>query len=113
MSRDKPYSARDTNGQSIAAFFQALLLARPPADSGAGQSAPGTTSQPDQDPHTNSGSAGDTPAPASPSAGQGKDELVSFDDFFGSGGGRSMTASGEPGKDDLDQFHSWLQNLKR
>jgi hypothetical protein len=39
--------------------------------------------------------------------------LVSFDDFFGSGGDRSVTPSGEPGKDDLDQFQTWLQNLKR
>jgi len=40
--------------------------------------------------------------------------LVSFDDFFGSAtGGSSPAPGGEPGKDDLDQFHSWLQNLKR
>jgi hypothetical protein len=40
--------------------------------------------------------------------------LVSFDDFFGSAaGGNSPAPGGEPGKDDLDQFHSWLQNLKR
>jgi hypothetical protein len=40
--------------------------------------------------------------------------LVSFDDFFGSAaGGSSLAPDGEPGKDDLDQFHSWLQNLKR
>jgi hypothetical protein len=40
--------------------------------------------------------------------------LVSFDDFFGSAAAESSPASGgEPGKDDLDQFHSWLQNLKR
>jgi hypothetical protein len=41
--------------------------------------------------------------------------LVSFDDFFGSAtGGKSHGGSdAEPGKDDLDQFHSWLQNLKR
>jgi len=40
--------------------------------------------------------------------------MVSFDDFFGSAaGGNSLARGGEPGKDDLDQFHSWLQNLKR
>jgi hypothetical protein len=38
--------------------------------------------------------------------------LVSFDDFFGSSPAGN-SPDGEPGKDDLDQFHSWLQNLKR
>jgi tetratricopeptide (TPR) repeat protein len=99
------YSARETNGQSIATFFQALLIARPAADSGPSVSAPRGTTHPDQDRDT-------SPPPSAPS--QGKDGLVSFDDFFGSAaGGNSPTPGGEPGKDDLDQFHSWLQNLKR
>jgi hypothetical protein len=41
---------------------------------------------------------------------------VSFDEFFGAAAGGSTQAShgkAEPGKDDLDQFQSWLQNLKR
>ena len=110
------YSARDTNGQSIAAFFQALLIARPAADSSPSASAQSGTTRPDQDTHaSNSSPRGEKNAAPSPSApGQGKDGLVSFDDFFGSAtGGSSPSPGGEPGKDDLDQFHSWLQNLKR
>jgi tetratricopeptide (TPR) repeat protein len=107
------YSARASNGQSIAAFFQVLLLARPPADSGATLSVQGGAIRPDQAPHDTSEPGKNTPSPVSSPPGSGKDDLVSFDDFFGSSGGRSVTASGEPGKDDLDQFHTWLQNLKR
>jgi Tetratricopeptide repeat len=98
----KAYSAQATNGQSIAAFFQVLLAARPPeSTSGTGTVplAPGSNSN------------GDSPS-ASAQAGEVQEGLVSFDDFFGSAaGGKSRGA--EPGKDDLDQFHSWLQNLKR
>jgi hypothetical protein len=106
----KGYTARDTNGQSIAAFFQVLLLARPPADSVPPSAQTGTTRF-DEGPHSNSGPK---PEPAASPAGPGPDGLVSFDDFFGAGtGGGSGASGGEPGKDDLDQFHSWLQNLKR
>jgi hypothetical protein len=41
---------------------------------------------------------------------------VSFDDFFGTDAADNSSvapASDESRKDDLDQFHSWLQNLKR
>jgi hypothetical protein len=41
---------------------------------------------------------------------------VSFDEFFGAATGESgqtTKATGEAGKDDLDQFQTWLQNLKR
>jgi hypothetical protein len=107
----KVYSAQDTNGQSIATFFQALLIARPAADSGPSASAESGTTRQGQDTHALS-SRGESAAPSAP--GQGKDGLVSFDDFFGSAAGESSPApGGEPGKDDLDQFHSWLQNLKR
>ena len=39
---------------------------------------------------------------------------VSFDDFFGTAepSGRPKSDA-DPGKEDLDQFQSWLQNLKR
>jgi hypothetical protein len=109
------YSARDTNGQSILTFFQALLIARPPADSSTSASSKSGNTRTDQETPVlasspREGSA--TPAPSAP--GQGKDGMVSFDDFFGSAaGGNSLAPGGEPGKDDLDQFHSWLQNLKR
>jgi hypothetical protein len=109
------YSARETNGQSIATFFQTLLIARPPADSSTSPSGQSGTTRPDQDAHALSSSPrGESGSPAPSAPGQGKDGLVSFDDFFGSAaGGNSLAPDGEPGKDDLDQFHSWLQNLKR
>jgi len=109
------YSARDTNGQSIAAFFQALLIARPAADSSPSASSQSGTTRPDQDTHaSNSSPRGESASPSPSAPGQGKDGLVSFDDFFGAAaGGSSPAPGGEPGKDDLDQFHSWLQNLKR
>jgi tetratricopeptide (TPR) repeat protein len=100
VSPSKPYSARETKGQSIAAFFQALLVARPPATDAAGSSS------------SNSNSRGQSSTPSPTPVAPGKDGLVSFDDFFGAAADGSSIASGEPGKDDLDQFHSWLQNLK-
>ena len=110
-SAARVYSARETNGQSIATFFQALLIARPAADSSPSPSAQSGATRPGPDTHALS-SRGESAAPSVP--GQGKDGLVSFDDFFGSPAGEGSPApGGEPGKDDLDQFHSWLQNLKR
>ena len=41
---------------------------------------------------------------------------VSFDDFFGAPGAappRAAPRAPDPKNDDLDQFHAWLQNLKR
>jgi tetratricopeptide repeat protein len=104
------YGASETRGQSIAAFFQALLVARPPADPGAPTS-----------PASGEGMAATPPAADAVSlssvatSGPAKDAGVSFDDFFGASADGSTRAPGsaEPGKDDLDQFHSWLQNLKR
>lgn len=101
------YAARDTNGQSVASFFANLLAARPP----------GASSPPAQ-PAASSASQGQSAKealagpPAEPSAAAG----VSFDEFFGAAAGGSSQAgqgNSEPGKDDLDQFQSWLQNLKR
>jgi hypothetical protein len=93
----RSYSVRETHGQSIGAFFHRLLSARP----------------------AGSGAAAVPPHPAEETASQQSppsDTSVSFDDFFGSAA--SGPASGaqqdpDPSKDDLDQFQSWLQNLKR
>ena len=54
-------------------------------------------------------------APAVPAADQKADGAVSFDDFFRSEkeGSTPLRQRAEPGKDDLDEFQSWLQNLKR
>ena len=90
----RSYSARDTKGQSVAAFFATLLAARP-AQGANGGPTPATG-----------------PAPVSSSS----SDDVSFDEFFGAASaGSTPTTQGttDPGKDDLDQFQSWLQNLKR
>jgi tetratricopeptide (TPR) repeat protein len=110
-ARPPSYVAADTKGQSVAAFFQALIAARLPASPGAGAGA------------ASRGEAGsvlgeESPAvpPAVPAGEQKADVAVSFDDFFDSEAGESnalQQRSSEPGKDDLDQFQSWLQNLKR
>ena len=101
------YSVRETKGQSVAAFFQALLAARPPAGASA----------PERPVEQSTGAAEDRPAtPAVPSGGSPPDLAVTFDDFFGApagGSGSPTKGSADPGKDDLDQFQSWLQNLKR
>jgi hypothetical protein len=109
---EKSFSVRATGGQSVAAFFQSLLSARPP---GAPDSTPEASSQ------TATPISGE-PAPdfagtAAGGASSGLQEAgVSFDDFFSSPGSGSASATkkdADPGKDDLDQFQSWLQNLKR
>lgn len=116
------YVARDTNGQSVAAFFHALLAARPPSepDESGGErvaSADSATRQP-QDGGALSSVFNEDSKPVPPAVpGEPKsDAVVSFDDFFGSEGDRSTAArqgGPDPGEDDLDQFQTWLQNLKR
>ncbi len=54
--------------------------------------------------------------PAVPAGDQTAEEAVSFEKFLGSereGSAPLRHGDTEPGKDDLDQFQSWLQNLKR
>jgi hypothetical protein len=99
VTPSKPsYAAPETRGQSVASFFANLLAARPPGTAPAPASAA---------PEALTVSAGE------PSSAAG----VSFDEFFSAaeGGTSSSAAHGkdDPGKDDLDQFQSWLQNLKR
>jgi len=133
------YAARDTGGQSVAALFQALLAARPedtparwPArvEPPAAEPAPeeASATRPAGEPLSLGSVFGDEPPPVSPamrgsgdaqpaSAGGGP---ASFDDFFGTApratGGPppppGRTTAGRRG-DDLDQFHAWLQSLKR
>jgi len=92
------YAAGETRGQSVASFFASLLAARPP-----GALAAPASSAPEAL----------TVSPGEPSSAAG----VSFDEFFSAaaGGASGSAAQGkdEPGEDDLDQFQSWLQNLKR
>jgi hypothetical protein len=97
------YSGEPTKGPSVGAFFRSLLAARPP-----GNTSPSSSIQPSRASLNGESSS-------SGASGEAHEGLVSFDDFFGAaaGGTSRETSGGEPGKDDLDQFHSWLQNLKR
>jgi hypothetical protein len=117
------YSVRQTKGQSVSSFFQAMLAARPPGgpsappSGGAATTDGGAPAGPVQDTLTLSPGLGEESrsAPAAmPGSAPPPDAVVSFDDFFGApAGGSSPRPNTEPGKDDLDQFQSWLQNLKR
>ena len=103
------YSVRETNGQSVVAFFQSLLSARPtgsPASSAGGSTAAGQEKPP---------AAAGAPSAASAPPTAGSADNVSFDDFFNAAtsGSSPGNKEGDPSKDDLDQFQSWLQNLKR
>ena len=104
----RSYLARETNGRSVASFFHSLLAARPPAEGSLVGFREGTHgSSPADDSHPAS--------PAVPATEQKTDGVVSFDDFFGSEGEESAPSRqrADPGEDDLDQFQTWLQNLKR
>jgi hypothetical protein len=130
------YSARDTHGQSVAEFFRGMLAARPPAlsvsptkkldatASGSTAEAEGAPTRPAHDSLSLSSVFGDegTPTPpavpvsaasASPAPADGS---VSFEEFY-SPPGRSdaprQARTSDTKSDDLDQFHAWLQNLKR
>ena len=119
----RSYLATQTSGRSVAAFFHALLAARPPADAGTGggdNSAPADShaSRLGHDGGALKSLAGEDNLPvppAVPSPEKQSDGPVSFDDFFGSEAEKAtpLRQRADPGKDDLDQFQTWLQNLKR
>ncbi|MGE5925759.1 MAG: tetratricopeptide repeat protein [Gemmatimonadota bacterium] len=121
--------------RSVAAFLSGILAARPgdpPAGWAAAQApaplsaeappaaAPGEAAptRPASDHLSLSavfGEEGSPVPPATPGAAVPGDDGISFDAFFGGdqagGAPRAHTAARED--DDLDQFHAWLQNLKR
>jgi hypothetical protein len=127
----KAYSVQETRGQSARAFLQALLAARPPAIAGnasvhsaagrAGNADPaGAPTRPAHDSLSLSSVFGEESGPthpAVPAAGaSAPNGGVSYDEFFsGSGGAPAVRPARAPDSksDDLDQFHAWLQNLKR
>jgi hypothetical protein len=130
------YAAKDTHGQSVAEFFRGMLAARPPASSvtppkkadampsGSAAEAEGAPTRPAHDSLSLSSVFGDegTPTPpavpvsaasASPVPADGS---VSFDEFYsppGRGDAPRQARTSDTKSDDLDQFHAWLQNLKR
>jgi tetratricopeptide (TPR) repeat protein len=124
------FTATETNGESVAGFFGKLLAAHLPP----GLRAPAVQSAPTPPVHEPDAAAAPTrpaadalslssvfgeepttlppavPAPGALAAG------VSFDEFYGPSGSTSgvrSTRAPDAKKDDLDQFHAWLQNLKR
>jgi len=135
----RAYAARETGGQSVAAFFETLLRGRPedlpprwparpepPAPEPPPEEASAT--RPAGEPLSLGSVFGDEPPPVAPAVGRPSGETAgpgglgggSFDDFFGAppkGAGPSPPpVPGRPharSGDDLDQFHAWLQGLKR
>jgi tetratricopeptide (TPR) repeat protein len=121
----RAYAAGDTGGRPVAQFLRDILSARPPAQAApsAVRQAPaasgsGAPTRPAADALSLSSVFGEEEAPGTPPAvpAAGAGSGVSFDDFFGAPGATPTqrgTRSPDPKSDDLDQFHAWLQNLKR
>ena len=120
----RSYGVGETGGRSIAQLFNGILSARPPAQAPAApvRQAPapggGAPTRPAADALSLSSvfgeEASETP-PAVPASNQGAGS-VSFDNFFTSPSASPAartTRAADPKNDDLDQFHAWLQNLKR
>jgi hypothetical protein len=119
------YSAAETGGRSVGDTLRAILAAglparpaAPPVRQAAASGTEGAPTRPAAEALSLSSVFGEeTPAapPAVPAAPAERDR-VSFDDFYG-GAGPSQAQRGpratEPKSDDLDEFHAWLQNLKR
>jgi hypothetical protein len=125
-----PYAARVSGGTSVRDVMRSILAARPgergPAPaafmpaSDAG-TRPAEPTRPAQDSISLSDVFGDEGA-ASPPAYRAPrvpaaDKGVSFDEFFDAPAEPHTSGvrprGPRPPADDLDQFHSWLQNLKR
>jgi hypothetical protein len=129
------YAAKDTHGQSVTEFFRGMLAARLPASSvsptrnvDAAAPAPsaeaeGAPTRPAHDSLSLNSVFGDegTPSPPAVPAPTGAssapaDGSVSFDEFYspaGRGEAPRQARTPDTKSDDLDQFHTWLQNLKR
>jgi hypothetical protein len=120
----RSYSVGETGGRSVAHLFKGILSARPPSQASAppvrqtpAAGSAGAPTRPAADALSLSSvfgeEASETP-PAVPASNQGTGS-VSFDDFFTSPGASPARAprAPDPKTDDLDQFHAWLQNLKR
>lgn len=128
----EPLTASDP-AHSVGALLRTLLRARPagtreswPDTSHAeglaagerDRSGEGSPTRPAEDHLSLSDVFGDDTSPvppAVPAAEESAASGVSFDAFFGDTGTPAPASSRSPSRDDedLDQFHSWLQNLKR
>ena len=130
-----PYAASSSGGTSVRELMRTLLSSRPngverarlAADSAGGPDTPGTPTRPAADHLTLSAIFGEDAAPLPPMSRKPRAASpppaerggVSFDEFYGGSpqSGAAPRPAGTPqgagGDDDLDQFHDWLQNLKR
>jgi tetratricopeptide (TPR) repeat protein len=138
LERPKPapvpqrqYAAGATGGRSTRDFLRSMLSSRPPqvaaspaprTENARNDNAPdasGAPTRPAHDALSLSSVFGEdaTPTrPAVPASGSAAPSGVSFDEFFNappSGGSQRPSRSPDSKSDDLDQFHTWLQNLKR
>ncbi|HEU5041986.1 MAG TPA: hypothetical protein VFT84_14250, partial [Gemmatimonadales bacterium] len=125
----RQYTASQTGGQSLRAFFQELLAARPasaatapplarPTPVSPPPESSGAPTRPAADALSLSSVFGEetTPLPpAVPAGGPAPAGGVSFDEFYSPPGAAAAPKprAPDPKNDDLDQFHAWLQNLKR
>jgi tetratricopeptide (TPR) repeat protein len=122
------YSVLETQGQSVQAFLRGVFGARLPAGSAPSHPEParataadpdGAPTRPAHDSLSLSSVFGDESTPTPPAvsaAGGGGQGGVSYDEFFGAPGGSTTPRpprAPDSKSDDLDQFHAWLQNLKR
>jgi hypothetical protein len=135
------YTAAATGGESVRDVLRRMLVARPaelpsavwapapaapapvasaapaPADP-AGESS-GAPTRPAGDHLSLSDVFGDDASPVRPAVPPAAADGVSFDEFFGAAAGQGAGAArprasrATADEDDLDQFHTWLQNLKR
>jgi tetratricopeptide (TPR) repeat protein len=126
----RQFAAAATGGRSAGEFFRSMLSSRPPHAGpppakveaqrpAAISEAGGAPTRPAHDALSLSSVFGEESSPsrpAVPATGQGEQAGVSYDEFFNpqpAGGASRPPRSPDPKSDDLDQFHTWLQNLKR
>lgn len=125
-----PYAARVSGGTNVRDLMRSILAARPHAGRSpaapvapppAAAARPIEPTRPAQDSISLSDVFGEEggaspPAYRTPRA-PAADKGVSFDEFFGAPpephAGAARPRGPRPQADDLDQFHDWLQNLKR
>jgi tetratricopeptide (TPR) repeat protein len=135
--RGRSYAALD-RGRSVATFLSGVFAARPAdapsawvaapappaaapaASEAASESGDAAPTRPASDHLSLSDVFGDTGSPVPPAvaatagAPAADDDGMSFDAFFGEAAGAATRPRGSAREDeDLDQFHAWLQNLKR
>jgi hypothetical protein len=122
-------AASVSGGTSVREMMRSLLTSRPngadrvTAPAAAAVDTPGAPTRPAPDHLTLSAIFGDDASPLPPvmrppPARPAQDRGVTFDEFYGGAPSgipaqRERTTRVAQGEDDLDQFHDWLQNLKR